>query len=234
MTKQHVRGTEMRKTSPALTAMLLSLTYSLALGQEYSLELIDAAHPADPLPAEFAQHVSDQAYRVIRGGNRTVCEIWLCKQWEVDAKFEPTDERLYPFHPGQLVGILHFRRRGSDFRDQIVDDGWYTLRMDLQPIDGNHEGTSPTRDFLLLVSVANDQPQKQWDQEALQETSALAAGSSHPAMLCLQAPTDGAQPSLRHDEANDWWILHLVGKGTADGKPSGQPLDLVVAGHAEE
>jgi hypothetical protein len=130
--------------------------------------------------------------------------------------------------------LVHFGRRGSEFRDQTVSSGWYTLRFGLQPVDGNHEGTSPTRDFLLLVDAEQDDLPENWDADALNEASAEAAGSSHPAMLCLQRTSDGSTFAIRHDEANDWWVLHVLGNGVADQKSKGIPMDLIVVGHAEE
>jgi hypothetical protein len=145
-----------------------------------------------------------------------------------------TDERLYPFSPGQLIGLLHFGRRGSDFRDQTVSSGWYTLRFGLQPIDGNHEGTSPTRDFLMMIAADQDDPNKDWEIEELLEVSAEAAGGSHPGMLCLLRATEGDQLTLRHDDRTDWWILHAVGTGASGDKTKAVPFDLVVVGHADE
>ena len=164
----------------------------------------------------------------------SICELWLCKELAIDPEFKPTPARLYPFVPGQLIGLVHFGRRGSEFRDQTISSGWYTLRFGLQPTDGNHEGTSPTRDFLLLVEAEQDDLPENWDADALNEASAEAAGSSHPAMLCLQRASDGDALAIRHDEANDWWTLHLVGNGVAGQKPTSIPMDLIVAGHAAE
>ena len=109
------------------------------------------------------------------------------------------------------------------------------MRYALQPVDGNHEGTSPTRDFVVLVKAQEDSAEKKWTVESLLEASAAAAGSSHPAMLCLQAAkAERKAPSLRHDEAKDWWILQLTGQASTDGRQRSLPVDLVVAGHAEE
>jgi hypothetical protein len=204
----------------------------MANGQEYSLEAIDAAPESDELSDEIAKLLADKGIRVKRGESRTVCELWLCKQWDVDPEFKATDERLYPFKPGQLIGVLHFRRRGSEFRDQTVSSGWYTLRFGLQPVDGNHEGTSPTRDFLLLVNAEQDEFAKDWGEDELNEASAEAAGSSHPAMLCLQRPQQGSQTAIRYDEANDWWVLHTA--GVAKNDANDVPIDLVVVGQAHE
>jgi hypothetical protein len=217
-----------------IAAVIFLLCVPVASGQEYSIEKIEAASEADGVSDEIAKLIADQGIRVKRGSSRTVCEIWLCKELAIDPEFKPTPERLYPFTPGQLIGLLHFSRRGSEFRDQTVSSGWYTLRFGLQPVDGNHEGTSPTRDFLLLVDAEQDDLPENWKAEDLQKASAEAAGASHPAMLCLQRPADGSELAIRHDEANDWWVLHMLGNGVAKQNPQDIPIDLVVVGHATE
>lgn len=223
----------MLKASSIPAVFLLTITLSTAGAQEYSVEIIDAAPEADEVSAELAKQFADKGLRIKRG-SRTAGEIWFCKQWPVDAGFKATEERLYPFSPGQLIGVLHFSRRGKDFRDQTVSSGWYTLRFGLQPVDGNHEGTSPTRDFLVLIGAEQDAPDKKWTVEDLQKMSAEAAGSTHPAMFCLQKATEGSESAIRHDEPHDWWILHTVGKGVGKDKSQDVPVDLIVAGHAAE
>ena len=225
----------MIKTFPGLAALLILLTSPWALGQEYSVEKIEQGPDPGELSADLAARMSEQGMLVKRG-TRTAAEIWLCKQWPIDSDFKKTMQRLYPFQPGELIGVLHFSRRGSDFRDQQISSGWYTLRFALQPVDGNHIGTSPTRDFLVMIDVAEDAADKTWSDEELNEASAAAAGSSHPAMLCLQPPQgSGDSLSIRHDEARDWWMVQTQGKGVdADGKTQAIPLEVVIAGHALE
>jgi hypothetical protein len=224
----------MLKTSSISAVFLLVVTLSAAKGQEHSVELIDVAPDAKEVSGALREQFADKGVRIKRGSSRTVCEIWFCRQWPIEAGFKTTEDRLYPFAPGQLIGLLHFSRRGKDFRDQSVSSGWYTLRFGLQPVDGNHEGTSPTRDFLVMVDVEQDAVDKVWDVKSLMEASAEAAGSTHPAMMCLQSATEGSQLAMRHNESHDWWILHHTGQGTADEKTLDVPFDLVVAGHATE
>ena len=224
----------MFKPGSIFAAMLLSVMLSNARADDYSVEAIDAAPEAEDVPGELVELFSDKGVRVKRNSTRTVCEIWFCKELEIDPEFEGSLDRLYPFTPGQLIGLLHFSRRGSEFRDQTIDSGWYTLRFDLQPVDGNHVGTSPTRDFLVLVNAEQDEADKLWGVDELHEASAEAAGSSHPAMMCLQKTDDVTESAIRQDEANDWTVLEVVTKGVANGKPQEVPVGLVVVGHASE
>ena len=225
----------MVKSFLSLAAILVLVALPAAQGQDFSVEVVENGPDAGEVSADLVALMSNNGYR-IKNGSRTTGEIWLLKQWEVDPAFEKTMERLYPFTPGQLIGLLHFNRRGSDFRDQTISSGWYTLRFALQPVDGNHVGTSPTRDFLVLVDAGQDAADRDWGEEDLNRASAGAAGSTHPAMLCLQAPEETSEAvGVRHDEANDWWILQALGKGVgSDDKPKDVSIEIVVAGHALE
>ncbi len=214
--------------------LLIFLTTTIANSQEYSVELIEQPPQAEDLAPELTQQFAPKGYRVKRDTSRTICEIWLCKDLQVTANFEPANGRLYPFQPGQLIGIVHYSRKSTEFRNQTLASGWYTLRFELQPIDGNHVGTSPTRDFLLLVAAEHDEADKDWDLEELQSLSSEAAGSSHPAMICLQEPVQDAKPLVRHNADADWWILHLMLTAKSGGESIDLPLDLVVDGHAAE
>jgi hypothetical protein len=202
-------------------------------GQEYTVEVINEPAPADELSADVAAQLAQTGVRVLQDGTRAVWEIWPAKRWQVETGFEPTAARLYPFVPGELIGVARLPRRGADFRDQTLGRGVYTLRYALQPIDGNHVGTSPTRDFFLLLPAGDDPSPAPLDTETMQETSAKAAGSSHPAMICLQKLGDDAQPpAVRLLENQEWWVLRLAGTAGDDGKPLS--VDLVVVGHAAE
>ena len=222
-------------TKPVLLfAALLLFPFQAAIAQQYSVEQIGAASEAEGVSDEIAQLISEQGFRVKKGTKRTVCELWLRKDLPIKPDFETSPTLLYPFTEGQLVGLLHYPRRGSEFRDQQVSSGWYTLRFALQPVDGNHVGTSPTRDFVLLVDAASDEFAENWDEKQLHEASAEVAGSSHPAMLCFQRPSDGTETEVIHNESTDWWVLHLIAKCKAGDETKDLPIDLVVVGHAEE
>ena len=203
---------------------------------EHRVELLDEAPPSDVLTDDVLGQLAVTGLKVVRGTKRTICEIWLCKEWGVQADFKPNSGILYPFEPGQLIGVLRFRRKGGDFRDQDIGRGVYTLRYGRQPVDGNHEGTSPTRDFLLLVRAEDDTKTDRMDPEQLIKLSATAAESNHPALLCLQKVEDASEstPSIHHHEDNDWWVVRLSGAAKADNQTHDLVLALVVAGHADE
>ena len=220
-----------------ITAGVLLFLAGAVIAQEHRIETIDEHPPEEDLASDVFATLAPSGIRVIRGPKRTVCEFWPCKEWTIRPGFTANSEVLYPFKPGQLIGALRLRRRGSDFRDQQISRGVYTLRYGLQPIDGNHEGTSVTRDFLLMVRAEDDDSPSAMDVERLSELSAAAAQSNHPAMMSLKQAShenlaDG--PQLHHDHEEDWWILQFAGAAVAGEDRHQLVVGLVVAGHADE
>jgi len=132
---------------------------------------------------------------------------------------------------GEFIAVLRFPRKGADFRGQDIPAGLYILRYANQPVDGNHVGTSLTRDFLVLVPASADRSPKPTAEKDLFKLSAQSAESSHPAILSLVKPeASGALPALRHLEEQDRWTVQFAGNGPA----SKVVLELVVVGKAAE
>jgi hypothetical protein len=221
------------------TISLASLLFALAAAghaDELTVEILDEPAPADEISKAIATQLSPQGFAVKRSKTSTLCNIWLAKEWKVAADFKPTADVLYPFTSGQLIGVVQYKRRGGDFRDQDLDRGVYTLRYALQPVDGNHVGTSPTRDFLLVVAAAEDESPEAMDVRKLYMASAEAAQSSHPGLLLMQqvpADADASKPTSWEND-NEWALIRIAGTASAGEKSTPQAIDLVVVGHADE
>jgi hypothetical protein len=220
---------------PAALILLFWAGIAMAQEEEYRVDAAAAVPSGDVLSQEIAEVLAPGGVQVVRGERRAVCEIWLAKQWPVPADFTASREVQFPFHEGQLIGVIRFRAKGSDFREREIRRGVYTLRYAQQPVDGNHVGTSPTRDFLCLVQAASDRTAGPLPVKKLIELSAEASESNHPALLSLQPaqPAKDGAPAIRHDQERDWWILSLQGI-VAGGKSEQLPIGLVVVGHAAE
>lgn len=201
-----------------------------AWSADYRVEPLTEGPPTDELQDGIAATLRTDGVRVIRGTKATYCDLWLCKTWDVPADFKARPEVLYPFQAGQLIGVVRFDRKGADFRDQDIDKGVYTIRYGQQPVDGAHVGTSPTRDFLLLIRAEDDPNVAPTGKDELIKRSAAAAESSHPCLLSMQRRTAETYPSMRHAEETDWWILAL--QGTAGEKALS--IEFVIAGVAAE
>ena len=224
----------MRSLLLSVAGMLLSA--AMAIAADHRVEPLKEGPPADALAKEIAAGLSPIGMKVIRGTSRTVCEIWVNRQWPVADGFKPAGEALYPLSPGQLIGVVRYTNKGSDFRDQDIAKGVYTLRYARQPVDGDHVGTSPTIDFLLLVRAADDKSAKPMPYKELTKLSIAASGGSHPALLSMQKVTGEADklPSIRHNDEKDWWIVRFASGAKAGEQTRRLPVDLVISGVAAE
>lgn len=214
-----------------LPVIVFGMSAAAVLAADYRLEPLAEAAPADGVSPAIAKLLSADGVKVIKGKNRTLCDVWFLQTWPAKEGFKPTSSVLYPFEVGQLLGVARFKSKGADFRGQQIPAGVYTIRYAQQPVDGNHVGTSDTRDFLLLLPADADKDAKPFEAKAMAKASAKVAGTKHPTMLALLAASadGGAETALRHDEAHDFWILRVEGK--TDG--AALPLELVVVGEAK-
>ncbi len=179
----------------------------------------------------------DAAGHQIQGEEGAVVELWLLKSLPIKSNFKSSASQLYPFTPGQLLGAMRVPKGAeyTDFRDQEIAAGTYTLRYGLQPEDGNHLGTSDTADFILALPAKHDtKPATIEDFYELSERSGKAAGSTHPAIFSLLDPKEaGKETKLDEDESAEDWVLTFTVKGEAKGKATEVRIRLVVIGESE-
>jgi len=206
-----------------------------ATAQEHRVEKLDSAAPADEVSPEIAALLAPTGMKLVKGESRTVCEIWLAKEWPIAPEAKTTQEILYPLTAGQLIGVARYPRKGADFRDQEIPKGVYTLRYGHQPVDGAHVGTSPTRDFLLLLPAAQDRDPKVLEYKPLTTASKETSGTAHPAILCLhKAGASGEPLAVLENAEKEWTILRFTGSTSQAGQKKELPLELVVVGVAAE
>jgi len=218
----------------SVLACALALMTTACLADDYELNSTEKA-PEGLSPA--IEKLLEPAGAQISGANGPVVELWLLKSVATEPGFKSSLSKLYPFKPGQLVGALHVAKgaKYTDFRGQQVAPGVYTLRYGLQPVDGNHVGTSETSDFLLALPARADtgtEPIATFDE--LAQLSAKAAGSTHPAILSLlEPPRTGKSTKLEENSGNEHWTLTFATKGSAEGKETTLRIKLVVIGQFE-
>ncbi|HET6882125.1 MAG TPA: hypothetical protein VFI31_18310 [Pirellulales bacterium] len=200
---------------------------------EYRVEAIDTSSPADDLAPAVAERLSATGFKVLTDKGRALCEVWPAASWQVAADFEANGAVNYPLEVGELVGVIRFARSGGDFRGQKIRKGTYTMRYGLQPQDGNHVGTSDTRDFVVLVPAADDSDPKPLAKEDLFKESTNASGTAHPAILSLLPPDNNAKtlPRIVHHDERNLWAVDFAGK-SSEGKPV--QAELVVVGQSGE
>ncbi len=183
--------------------------------------------PAGPPPAETGPGVAEKLQKEglrVMGSKGAFCEIWLVAQAPSGPK-NPEDAVDLPTIPlGAFLGIIRFPARGEDRRGQTIKPGVYALRYGLYPVNGDHQGVAPQRDFLVMTPAAEDKdPGAVTSFDDLMKMSRKASGTPHPAVLSISQSRHSKQPDLTHEEST--YTLHV--------KMGDVALAIIVIGRAE-
>ena len=211
-----------------LRGIAIATTLLLARVAQAAPKLDTAGPCTDPSVAAAVKKVlAPEGYRVALDDGSTV-KLWPRAQVSTGTK--PREDATYALAPSTFIGVITFDKNTRDYRGDAVPAGTYQLRYELQPNDGNHLGTSPTPDFLLLVpSEADPDPDRSYTFEQLVDLSRQVTGNKHPAPLNL-VPADTKNLPLVTNDSDDHTILSLKLKTQS----SDLPLALVIKGTTTE
>jgi hypothetical protein len=223
---------------PFLAALLLcSCPFSVFAQESLKVQAVKQDPPASLSP-EVLRGLEGQAYRIQDEQGGDFARIWLRQATPGSEKpGAPKGAIQFPFlADGEWLGVLEFAKEGHDYRDQPIPKGVYMMRYGLQPVNGDHLGVSTYRDYILLLPAAKDKSAAVSGRKQLEERSAEAAGTSHPAsFLLLMAPSGAkSEPSMHHDTEKQTWgvILPLRLQVKGQSEPVVYPVQLVVVGAA--
>lgn len=218
-------------------ALLVGLAFAAgAHAQDYKVESFDSAAPAELAPA-IRETLGSAAVRVI-GPQGPVCEIWFRTIVPARAVAEQKLGVAYgEFEEGTLFGAVRFLRENRDFRKQLVKPGVFTLRYALNPVDGNHMGVSPIRDFLLLLPATEDVSPANLTRDDTLKLSKKSIGLNHPSVWSVTSGEGehAKLPEVALLEEEDAWVLYFrLQVQPAVGAAAPLTLGLIVVGHAPE
>ena len=183
-------------------ALILSLS-AAAFAQQYKAE------PAGPPPAEAAPAMlallQKDGLRITNKG-APYCELWFRTSKPSGGTTEE-GATMPGIAMGAFLGVIRFDGRGADRRGQNLKPGVYILRYGLIPINGDHQGAAPQRDFMVMSLAAEDQdPNATPKFEDLTTASKKASGTPHPAVLSFwKADNDTAGLTQQGDD----WVLQV-------------------------
>ncbi|MGD0362394.1 MAG: hypothetical protein ABSC93_16070 [Bryobacteraceae bacterium] len=194
---------------------------SLALAQ-YKMEPTGA--PPSDLPSAFAAALQPQGYKIVGSGDAVYCEVWFSKQLPAGPK--STDDAVTLSIPqGTLVGVIRFAGPAQDRRGQSLKAGTYTMRYSQYPVNGDHQGVAPQRDFAVLVRASDDtDPKATPGFDALVALSAKASGTPHPAVLSIWSSASDKFPNFSKQNDHDWVL---------DTKAGDVAISIILAGKVE-
>ena len=185
---------------------LFLLSSALAFAQ-YKMEPANAP-PAD-LP--FASTLQPQGFKILDGAGSVYCEVWF--RAHVPTGPKSTDDAVTLSIPqGALLGVIRFDGEAQDRRGQSVKPGVYTLRYSQYPVNGDHQGVAPQRDFALLVPAGDDKnPDAMPGFDALVAMSTKASGTPHPAVLSIWGGSADKYPNFSKQNDHDWVLDAKLG-----------------------
>jgi hypothetical protein len=203
----------------------LLLAPAAVWGQQYKA---DKAGPPPPEVAQgIAQALDKTGFQISDNGAR-YCEIWLRTSLPSSARSTEQQATLanvtLPDIPvGTLLGVIRFDGNGSDRRGQTMKPGVYTLRYGIMPMNDDHQGAAPQRDFLLLIPAAEDRDLSATPNfDTLVAMSRKASLTAHPAVLSVRKASSDS-PGFSQQGDTDWVLETQVGD---------TPIAIIVAGRA--
>jgi len=191
-----------------LKSLFVLIMAAGAAFSQYKLE--PAGPPPADLPGSIAATLQKDGTKV--AGSGLVCEIWFVSKAPAGPKTTEEAVSLPTIPQGALLGALRFPGKGSDRRGQTIKPGVYTLRYSLQPVNGDHQGVAPQRDFLVMVPAADDtKPGDIPNIDDLMKMSRKASGTPHPAVLSMSSSSNAAFPELKKEGDSDWALHAKIG-----------------------
>lgn len=136
--------------------MKLFLVLLLLLATETKLTL---SVDKEALPATLSKNLqpllAPQSFRVNDASGQALLTFWIRKEIPLEATKDQIENGVTyrEVVPGSLIGCLEVHQQWTDFRKQTIKPGVYTLRLAIQPMTGDHEGTAPHQDFCLLCPL---------------------------------------------------------------------------------
>lgn len=185
------------------------------------------AGPAGAPPAEISAlsgALNPQGIKISKPDGSELLTLWLAAKAPAGA---PAEQNVtMPGVPhGALLGVASYPKRASDRRGQQIKPGVYTLRYSYYPMNGDHQGAAPQRDFLLLSPAASDtNPDANPAFDPLMDMSRKASGTPHPLVLSIWKDEPGATAGVEAVGESDQVVHAKIGD---------LPVAIIVVGKAE-
>jgi hypothetical protein len=205
-----------------IAQVLLTASISaVCLFGQYKVERAGAP-PADA--AALAPALVKDGLKVLKPDGSVLLEMWLVTSMPSGGPAEENVSLTGVPH-GSLMGVVRFPARHVDRRGQAIKPGAYSMRISFFPMNGDHQGVAPQRDFLLLSPIADDtDPNARPNFEQLVAMSKKSTGTPHPQVLSFWKSDEAAEGVT--PEGDLVQILHT--------KIGSTPVSIIIVGKHEE
>ena len=205
-----------------LRFILSVLVSCCSLSAQYKLD--QASPPPSEVVPAIAQKLNPAGIKIVGDNGSTWMELWLVASTPSGPASTEQSVTLTTVPIGSLLGILRFPGKGSDRRGQDFKPGVYTLRYGNYPINGDHQGVAPQRDFFVLAPASADtNPATVPTFDTLMDLSRKASGTRHPAVLSVWKADPDDKTGLAKQGDTDWVLTTNLGS---------TKISIIVAGAA--
>jgi len=205
--------------------VFVSLLAAASAFSQYKAQPAADGPPSDVAPAILAT-VDKAGTAIVTDKGATYGEIWLRSAAPSGPNSTETSITLPTIPAGALLGVVKFSGRASDRRGQTITNGTYTMRYGNYPINGDHQGVAPQRDFLVLAPAANDKSADAVPEfTALMDLSRKASGTPHPLVLSFWKSDSDVKLGFEKQGEADWVLNTKIGN---------VPVSIIVIGKAGE
>ena len=222
-----------RSSAWTLPALFICAMVAHAQGGKNTLKAADTAPPKE-LQESIRKALNDRSLQVLDDKGNLVYEVWLRKEVPAKATAAQVKNGLtYQEVPETtLLGAVSIAQQTTDYRKQKIMPGVFTLRLGLQPMNGDHMGTAPYSEFGLLVPASDDKSAEPLaDAKTLMEMSTQASKTSHPAVFMLYPNSKPAAMPQLVDKGSNTWVLNWKADVKAEGQKAELGFGLTLIGH---
>jgi hypothetical protein len=196
---------------------------------DYYKVTVEEQAPPDKLAEPIRTALAPSVVRLLED-DKVFYEFWFRKQIPVAERPAAGSFSLLAVEEGTLLGAIKVHEERYDFKDEEIPPGVYSLRLGLQPEDGDHLGTSPTPTFALLIPADDDRVIAGFsDHDELSDAASVVNAAEHPSNLSLQRvkKADGDFPRLASYNGDDCEVVCLRLEGRL--KDGGESFPLTFA-----
>ena len=221
----------------AVVLLLVAVTLpATAQDAKYSVKAAKSEPPKE-LDDSIRKLLPSESILFLDASGKTIAEFWFRTAIPTDATPEQVKNGVTyrEVKQTELFGAVRFEQNYTDYRQQKVKAGIYTLRLGYQPMDGDHAGKSPHLDVLVVTAADKDAKPGILDFKKMFEASANSINAAHAGVFMLFPGKAVDAPQFVAKE-NNHWVLATKSDVLAGGKKTGASLGiaLTLVGHAEE
>jgi hypothetical protein len=205
--------------------------HGAAADAKLAVQVKDAAPPKELSEAVRAV-LDSKAMQVLDDKGKLLCTVWPRKSLETKATAEQAKAGLKYSHleVTSLIGAVQFPSPFTDYRKQKIKPGVYTLRLGIQPTDGDHQGTAPFNEFCLLSPAAADEKPGVMEAKELHEMSVKSTTRKHPGVMLLFPNKAPAEKPVIQAKPKEHVVLSFRIPATAGKEKSYLGFSLGVLG----